>query len=134
MGQGRFGSAAAPESRCARAWHAVMPQARARPVAHPLWAYADASVDFAGRRNGRGKAGLRNDPALRHARHLPDRKPRADVDAATTASGKILRSGDRSSDRTPRTNPGKDGASLSAGAREIPRHGNRTDLSNSLPG
>ena len=35
---------------------------------------------------GRGPAHLRDDPQGRHARHLPDREPRADVDAAAASS------------------------------------------------
>ena len=59
----------------------------------------------------------RHDPARRHDRRVPDRKPRADVDAAAAAAGRILRSSHRGRDRAAGPDPGKDGASLSAAAR-----------------
>ena len=59
---------------------------------------------------------LPHDPARRHHRRVPDRKPRADVDAAAAAAGEILRSRHRSCDRAARTDPGQHGASLSAAA------------------
>ena len=59
---------------------------------------------------------LRDDPARRHDRRLPDREPRADVDAAAAEAGKLLRSRHRSRDRAPRPDPGRHGASLLAPA------------------
>ena len=38
---------------------------------------------------GRGPAHLRDDPQGRHARHLPDREPRADVDAAAAEAADL---------------------------------------------
>ena len=59
---------------------------------------------------------LPDDPARRHHRRVPDRKPRADVDAAAAAAGEILRSRHRGRDRAAGTDPGQHGASLSAAA------------------
>ena len=53
----------------------------------------------------------------RHARHVPDRKPGADGDAAPAEAAHLLRSGHRGGDRPPRPDPGRHGASLSAPAR-----------------
>ena len=63
---------------------------------------------------GRGPGGLRHDPARRHDRRVPDREPRADVDAAAAAPGQILRSRHRGRDRAAGADPGRHGASLSA--------------------
>ena len=71
----------------------------------------------------------RHDPACRHGRRVPDRKPGADVDAAAAAAEGILRSGDRGRDRAAGPDPGEDGASLSAAARKIPHDPGRTGLS-----
>ena len=60
--------------------------------------------------------GLRHDLPRRHARRLPDREPRADVDAAAPQAARILRSRHRGGDRPPRPDPGRHGASLSAPA------------------
>ena len=80
----------------------------------------------------RGGLRLRDDPARRHGRRVPDREPRADVDAAAPQAGEILRSRDRGRDRAPRPDPGRHGASLSAappGARgsrlSLPRNWRR---------
>ena len=47
-----------------------------------------AKASGTARKNGRSraKARLSHDPARRHARHIPDREPRADVDAAAAAA------------------------------------------------
>ena len=67
------------------------------------------------------EAGLPHDPARRHGRRVPDRKPGADVDAAAAAAGGVLRSRHRGRDRAARADPGEDGAPLSAAAREVSR-------------
>ena len=61
-----------------------------------------------------GARRLRDDPARRHDRRVPDREPRADVDAAAAQAGEILRSRHRGRDRAARPDPGRHGASLSA--------------------
>ena len=67
--------------------HAVMPAARARSAAHPLRPRRHRRRAFCCRMEDEDeRAGLSHDPARRHDRHLPDRKPRADVDAAAAAS------------------------------------------------
>ena len=105
--------------------HAVMPAARLRSAAHPLSATPTRSRHSAERehkeRKGTASAGLPHDPARRHDRRVPDREPRADVDAAAAAAGGILRSRHRGRDRAAGADPGKNGASLSAAAREISR-------------
>ncbi len=57
---------------------------------------------------------LSDDPARRHDRRVPDREPRADVDAAAAEAGEILRSRHRGRDRAAGAHPGRHGASLSA--------------------
>ena len=79
---------------------------------------ADARLDPA-----RGGLRLRHDPARRHGRRVPDREPRADVDAAAPEAGEILRPRHRGGDRAPRPDPGRHGASLSA-----PPPGARADV------
>ena len=74
-----------------------------------LWPAADARLDPV-RRGLR----LRDDPARRHDRRLPDREPGADVDAAAAQAERVLRSRHRGGDRAPRADPGRHGASLSA--------------------
>ena len=68
------------------------------------------------RTSRRGSRGLRDDPACRHDRRLPDRVARADVDAAAAAAAQLLRPGHRGRDRPPRPDPGRHGASLPAAA------------------
>ena len=66
---------------------------------------------------GRGPAHLRDDPQGRHARHLPDREPGADGDAAAHQAAHLLRSRHRGRHRAARPDPGRHGASLPAPAR-----------------
>ena len=133
MGKGRSRNAAAAEGRCARPRHAVVPAARPRSAANPLPAHAHHPVTSGAgaqkRTEGSATAGLSHDPARRHARHLPDRKPRADVDAAAAAAEGVLRSRHRGRDRAAGADPGQDGASLSAAAREVPRDAGGAGLS-----
>ena len=81
------------------------------------------------RRSRRRIRGLRHDLQGRHGRRVPDREPRADVDAAAAASPKLLRSRHRGGDRASRADPGRHGASLSAPPRrhravsELPQRG-----------
>ena len=56
VGQGRSRSAAAPEGRCARARHAVMPAARARSAAHALSASRPRSRRCCARARGRRRS------------------------------------------------------------------------------
>ena len=67
-----------------------------------------------GDHSARGGVRLRDDPARRHDRRVPDRKPCADVDAAAAQAGELLRSRHRGCDRAPRPDPGRHGASLFA--------------------
>ena len=62
----------------------------------------------------RGGVRLCDDPARRHDRRIPDRKPCADVDAAAAQASQLLRPRDRSRDRAARPDPGRHGASLLA--------------------
>ena len=66
----------------------------------------------------RGPGDLRDDPLRRHDWNVPDREPRADVDAAAPEAHDVLRSGDRGRDRPARPDPGRHGASLFAPPRE----------------
>src|SRR3546814_2141403 len=52
-----------------------------------------------------------------HTRRFPDRKPRADVDAAAHEAKRILRPRDRGRDCSPRPDPGRHGPSLSSPPR-----------------
>jgi error-prone DNA polymerase len=88
VGQGRPRVARPFESRRARARHAVGDPPRARFLR-----------DADGRSAARGSRGVRNDPACRHRRRVPDRIARADVDAAAPEAEELLRPGDRSGDR-----------------------------------
>ena len=63
-------------------------------------------------------ARLRDDLPRRHDRRLPDREPRADVDAAAAEAATVLRSRHRGRDRAARADPGRHGASLSSAARD----------------
>ena len=56
---------------------------------------------------GRRRRHLRDDPARRHRRRVPDRIARADGDAAAAEAGQFLRPGDRSGDRAARADPGR---------------------------
>ena len=60
---------------------------------------------------------LRDDPQSGHARHLSDREPSADVDAAAHQTPNLLRPRGRGGDRAARPDPGRHGPSLSAPAR-----------------
>ena len=76
--------------------------------------------DIPGRRPG----GLRDVPARRHRRRVPDRIARADGDAAAAEAGELLRSRDRGRHRASRPDPGRDGAPVPAppagpGARHL---------------
>ena len=53
-------------------------------------------------RSARGGLRLCDDPARRHDRRVPDREPRADVDAAAAEAGEVLRSRHRGRDRAAR--------------------------------
>ena len=79
-------------------------------------------------------ADLPDDAARRHDRRVPDRKPRADVDAAAAAAEGILRPRDRGRDRAAGPDPGQDGASLSAAARGAARSRHRAGLSVAVAG
>ena len=102
-----------PQDRRSRARHAELPAQGIRTAARALRARSHAG-DAALRRALR----LRDDFARRHDRRVPDRKPRADVDAAAAEAGEILRSRHRGGDRAARPHPGRHGASLSAAAAE----------------
>ncbi len=67
-----------------------------------------------GNHSSRGGVRLCDDRARRHDRRVPDRKPRADVDAAAAQARELLRSRHRGRDRAPRSDPGRHGASLFA--------------------
>ena len=109
MGQGRSRRARHPEDRRARARHAHRAEQELRAAGQALWRASDARLDPL-----RGGLRLRDDPARRHHRRLPDREPRADVDAAAAQAGEVLRPRHRGRDRAPRADPGRHGASLSA--------------------
>ena len=66
--------------------------------------------------DGRSES-LRHDLRGRHDRHLPDRKPGADVDAAASQAAGLLRHRHPGRDRPARADPGQYGPSLSAAAR-----------------
>ncbi len=93
-------SACCPRSAARSTW---CPQMRGTHAAH------------AGH-SGRGSGGLRDDPARRHDRRVPDRIARAAVDAAAPEAADVLRPRHRSRDRAPGPDPGRHGASLSASA------------------
>ena len=81
VGQGRPRRGRHPQGRCAGARHAVLPAPRLRSAAGALrrpQRQAEPVVDFPTMPEG-GPRGLRHDLPRRHARRLPDRKPRADV-------------------------------------------------------
>ena len=108
MEQGRSRRARHSQGRRARARHAHGVEQGFRAARQALRRGADAR-DRSTRRGLR----IRDDPARRHDRRVPDREPRADVDAAAPEAGEVLRSRDRSRDRAPRSDPGRHGASLS---------------------
>ncbi|MEI2767537.1 MAG: hypothetical protein V9E86_03320 [Nitrosomonas sp.] len=60
--------------------------------------HKDIRLDLAND-SGRGSAHLRHDPQGRYARHLPDREPRPDGDAAAHQTADLLRSGHRGRDQ-----------------------------------
>ena len=109
MGQGRSRRARHPQDRRAGARHAVLPARLFRFAGEPLRPARDARLDPAG-----GESRLRDDPEGRHDRRLPDREPRADVDAAAPQARDLLRPRHRGGDRAPRPDPGRHGAPLPA--------------------
>ena len=123
VGQGRHRRAEVHEGRRARPRHARLHAPRLR-------AGRAASRHCHGPRQhpGRGSRDLRDDPPRRHARHLSDREPGADVDAAPAAAHDVLRPGGAGGDRAARPDPGRHGASLltpprGQGARALPEGG-----------
>ena len=64
----------------------------------------------------RRPCGLRDVPARRHGRRVPDRVARADGDAAAVEAGLFLRSRHRGRDRAAGADPGRHGASVPAPA------------------
>ncbi len=111
VGQGRSRRAGPAQGRLPGARHALGDQALPRPrVAVP-----GARADGAGHPR-RGSRGLRDVPARRHHRRVPDRVARAAVDAAAVETGVLLRPRDRGRHRAPRPDPGRDGASVPAPA------------------
>ena len=109
MGQGRSRRARSSQGRRAGARHADGAEQGFRSSRQTLRRAADA-----GDHSARGGVRLRDDPARRHDRRVPDRKPCADVDAAAAQAGELLRSRHRGCDRAPRPDPGRHGASLFA--------------------
>ena len=122
MGQGRHRRPALHEGRCA--WRSACSTCMKRGF--DLLRRAQGHRPRSRDHPGRGPAHLRDDPQGRHARHVPDRKPRADVDAAAPQAAHLLRSRHRGGDRPAGPDPGRHGASLSApprgqgGGRSIP--------------
>jgi hypothetical protein len=112
MGQGRHRRAEVHEGRLSRARHAHLHETR---------------LQFPGRGQGhrarsrdhsfRRPAHLRHDPEGRHARHLPDREPRPDGDAAADEAAHVLRSRHRGRHRPTGPHPGRYGPSVFAPAR-----------------
>ena len=100
------------EGRCPGAGHADLHEEGLR-LPGRAQGHQSRSRDDPGRRS----AHLRDDPQGRHARHLPDREPGADVDAAAHQAPDLLRPGGRGGDRPAGPDPGRHGASLSAPAR-----------------
>ena len=92
--------------------HALLHEARLRPAGR-----AQGHRARPRHHPGRGPAHLRDDPQGRHARHVPDREPGADVDAAADEAAHLLRPRHRGGDRPARPDPGRHGPSLSAAAR-----------------
>jgi error-prone DNA polymerase len=89
--------------------------AHVHPQDASIWSRCDQGCRTLHARDdpGRGPRGLRHDLQGRHDRRLPDREPRADVDAAAAAPARALRPCDRGGDRAARAHPGQDGAPVS---------------------
>ena len=117
MGQERSRRARHSEDRRAGARHADRDEQEPQAARGALRRAADARLDPVGR-----GVRLRDDPARRHGRRVPDREPRPDVDAAAAQAREVLRSRHRSGDRPPGADPGRHGPSLSA-----PPPGTRAD-------
>ena len=81
MGQGRSRRARHSQDRHSRAGHALVPAPRPRSSREPL-----RRAPHAREHPRRGAVRLRHDLPRRHDRRVPDRKPRADVDAAAPAA------------------------------------------------
>ena len=111
VGQGRSRRARPAQGRLPGTRHAVGDQALPR---HGV-AVPGPRADGAGHPR-RGSRGLRDVPARRHHRRVPDRVARAAVDAAAVEAGVLLRPRDRGRHRAPRPDPGRDGASVPAAA------------------
>ena len=109
MGQERSRRARHPEDRRAGARHAHRDEQEPQAARGALRRAADARLDPVGR-----GLRLRDDPARRHGRRVPDREPRTDVDAAAAKAGEFLRPRHRGGDRPPGADPGRHGPSLSA--------------------
>ena len=110
MGQGRPRRARHAQDRRAGARHADRDAQEPRSCLEAHYGERlSARLDPVG-----GGVRLRDDPARRHHRRVPDRKPRADVDAAAPQAGEFLRPGHRGGDRASRADPGRHGPSLSA--------------------
>ena len=107
VGQGRPRRARPAQGRLPRARDALGDP----PLPRDDLARARRAADDAGH-SRRGSRGLRDVPARRHDRRVPDRVARAAVDAAAASARVLLRSRDRGGDRAARTDPGRDGASL----------------------
>ncbi len=113
MGQGGYRRSALHEGRCAGARHAGLHAPRLRPVADPLWRKPHPRHHPEGR-----SCNLCHDREGRYARHLPDRKPRADGHAAAHQAAHLLRSRHSGGDCPARPDPGRHGAPLpQAGAQ-----------------